>query len=159
MVNPFLRYTWLKKCFDTNLVNLHRQERSNDILSNFLSLNFFTLFFPTMVVSTCVLKYATQWYKKVNLVAKLIRGKSVVSALDILAFTNKKWAKILQKVVHSAFSNAQANAHLSKEECDLLKVVVEVWKGPRLGRIRFTSRSRVTHYTKYRSHVRVSLIK
>jgi ribosomal protein L22 len=34
---------------------------------------------------------------------------------------------------------------------------IDVWGAPKLKRIRFTSRSRISHYAKYRSFVRVVL--
>ena len=43
---------------------------------------------------------------KGRLVADLIRGKKVDQALNILAFTQKKAAVILKKVLESAIANA-----------------------------------------------------
>ena len=46
---------------------------------------------------------------KGRLVADLIRGKKVEQALNILAFTPKKAAVIVKKVLESAVANAEHN--------------------------------------------------
>ena len=47
--------------------------------------------------------------QKGRLVADLIRGKPVESALNTLTFTEKKAADILKKVLESAIANAEHN--------------------------------------------------
>jgi len=56
---------------------------------------------------TATLKYALVSDKKMSLMAKLVQGKKVEDALNTLAVLPKKAAKILYKVVKSAFSNAK----------------------------------------------------
>ena len=56
---------------------------------------------------TATLKYALTSDKKMSLMAKLIKGKNVEDALNTLAVLPKKAAKILFKVVKSAYSNAK----------------------------------------------------
>jgi len=56
---------------------------------------------------TATLKYALTSDKKMSLMAKLIKGKNVEDALNTLAVLQKKAAKILLKVVKSAYSNAK----------------------------------------------------
>jgi large subunit ribosomal protein L22 len=56
---------------------------------------------------TATLKYALVSDKKMSLMAKLIKGKKVEDALDTLNVLPKKAAKILLKVVKSAYSNAK----------------------------------------------------
>ena len=34
---------------------------------------------------------------------------------------------------------------------------IEVWRGPKIKRVRFVSRSRISHYEKYRAYVKVVL--
>ncbi len=103
---------------------------------------------------TATLKYATISDKKMSLIAKLVRGKDVVTALDILKFTQKKWADILYKIVFSAMKNAE---NTWNKASDLYVKTVYVSPGPKIKRIRFTSRSRVSHYNKSRSFVKVIL--
>ncbi|HKL43841.1 MAG TPA: 50S ribosomal protein L22 [Candidatus Absconditabacterales bacterium] len=104
---------------------------------------------------TATLKYAIVSDKKMLLISKLVKGKKVQEALDILEYTPKKSAKILAKVVKSAAANAVTNE--KKSLGDLYIKNIEVGKGPKLKRIRFTSRSRISHYQKYRCYVKVVL--
>ena len=104
---------------------------------------------------TATLKYALSSDKKMQLVAKMIQGKSVDEALKMLKFMPKKAAAILYKVVHSAYSNAVHNEGV--KGVDLYVAQVQVGRGPKLKRYRFASRSRVHGYVKHRSFVRVVL--
>ena len=104
---------------------------------------------------TATLKYAQVSHIKMELMAKMIRGKKVQEALDALQFLPKKSAKALYKVVKSAATNAVTNA--SKDMNSLYIQTIDVGSGPKLKRIRFSSRSRISHYAKYRSFVRVVL--
>ena len=47
--------------------------------------------------------------QKGRLVADLVRGKPVDQALNTLAFSPKKGAKIIRKVLESAIANAEHN--------------------------------------------------
>jgi len=58
-------------------------------------------------------------------------------------------------LIKSATANAVENKGLSID--DLYIERIEVGKGPKIKRIRFTSRSRVSHYEKYRSYVKIVL--
>ena len=104
---------------------------------------------------TATLKYALLSDTKMNLIADLVRNKSVKESFSILEFMPKKWARILYKLIKSAVANAVQNKWLSVD--DLYIERIEVWKGPKIKRIRFTSRSRIGHYEKYRSYVKVIL--
>lgn len=61
--------------------------------------------------------------RKAKLVCDLIRNKPVKQALEILENTNKKAAKYLQKLLHSAISNAINNHALNAENLYVYKVV------------------------------------
>ncbi len=104
---------------------------------------------------TATLKYANSSEKKIELVAKLIRGKKVNDALLILNHTPKKAAKILLKVLKSAIANATNNLGLNEE--DLVVARVDVGRWPKYKRYRFASRARVHPYVKHRAFVRVVL--
>jgi large subunit ribosomal protein L22 len=56
------------------------------------------------------LNYALTSYKKMQLLGKLVGGKQVDDALNILEHTQKSAAKMLWKVVKSAQANATHNA-------------------------------------------------
>ena len=104
---------------------------------------------------TAILKYAIISDKKMTLISKLVKGKKIEEAMDILEYTPKKAAKILAKVVKSAAANAVNNE--KKALSDLYIEAIEIGKWPKLKRIRFTSRSRISHYQKYRCYVKVVL--
>jgi large subunit ribosomal protein L22 len=104
---------------------------------------------------SATLKYALVSHIKMELMAKMVRGKKVQDALDTLQFLPKKSAKDLYKVIKSAANNAVKN--LDKDVNTLYVQTIDVWNAPKLKRIRFTSRSRISHYAKYRSFVRVVL--
>ena len=100
------------------------------------------------------LSYAIVSPIKMELVAKLVRWKSVKDALVFLEFLPKKARRILAKVIASANANAKIG-----EGSDVAAVVstVDVGKWPSIKRMRFTSRARIYGYVKHRSFVRVVL--
>lgn len=104
---------------------------------------------------TATLKYALLSEKKLSLVAKMIRGKSVSEALVFLQYLPKKAAKILWKVVKSASANAHNNLNIDVDS--LYIKTIEVGKGPALKRVRPAGRSRMHGYQKHRSFVQVVL--
>lgn len=61
---------------------------------------------------------------KARLVADLIRSKDVTQALDILALSQKRSAKIFEKLLRSALANAINNHGMSAEGLYLFKIVV-----------------------------------
>ena len=103
---------------------------------------------------TATLKYALLSDTKVQLVAKLVTGKSAKDALDMLEFIPKKAAKVLHKLIVSALANAKNNADVKGE---LFVDQIYVGRGPKIKRHRFASRSKVHAYIKHRSFVRVIL--
>lgn len=104
---------------------------------------------------TATLKNAESSDKKIALVAKMIRGKDVLEARNILRFMPKKAANILLKVVESAAANAENNA--DQKINNLYIQTVEVGKATKLKRMRFVGRSRVHRYTKHRANITVIL--
>ena len=76
--------------------------------------------------------------QKLNLVAQLIRGKKVVSALADLEFSHKRIAKDVRKCLESAIANAENNHDLDVDEL----VVAEAHVGKALVIKRFTPRGR-----------------
>ncbi|MBN2095801.1 50S ribosomal protein L22 [Candidatus Peregrinibacteria bacterium] len=93
--------------------------------------------------------------KKANLVAGLVRGKTVKEALAILKFTPKKGAKILYKVLHSAASNAKNNFKQSMDDLVVSKILVT--KGPTYKRSVPISRGRVHPIRKRTCHITVEV--
>lgn len=63
--------------------------------------------------------------QKLNLVAEMIRGKSVDRALSMLAFSPKRIAEDVKKTLQSAVANAENNHGLDVDDL----VVAEAWVG------------------------------
>ena len=99
---------------------------------------------------SATLKYALLSDKKMN----LIRGKKATEALVDLEFLPKKGARTLHKLIKSAVANASAK-WLPVDQLVIDRI--EVWRWPKIKRVRFTSRSRISHYEKYRCYVKVVL--
>ena len=76
--------------------------------------------------------------QKLNLVAQMIRGKKVETALAELTFSHKRIARDVKKTLESAIANAENNHGL---EPDAL-VVAEAYVGDSLVMKRFLARGR-----------------
>ena len=105
--------------------------------------------------TTATLRYARLSPQKMRLVADQIRGLPVDRALSLLAFSNKKAAMILKKVLESAIANAE---HNDGADIDELKVAaVNVDEGPTQKRLRPRARGRADRIFKRMSHVTVTV--
>lgn len=93
--------------------------------------------------------------KKANLVAGLVRGKSVENALTTLKFTPKKGAKILYKVIKSAAANAENNFKQTPESLFIKEIIVN--EGITYKRSMPCSRGRTHPILKRTSHITVKL--
>src|SRR5262249_49506492 len=76
--------------------------------------------------------------QKLNLVAQLIRGKKVATALADLTFSQKRIAKDVKKCLESAIANAENNHDLDVDEL----IVAEAHVGRALVLKRFHARGR-----------------
>jgi large subunit ribosomal protein L22 len=76
--------------------------------------------------------------QKLNLVAQMIRGKKVASALADLEFSRKRIAKDVRKCLQSAIANAENNHDLDVDDL----VVAQAHVGKALVMKRFNSRGR-----------------
>lgn len=76
--------------------------------------------------------------RKLNLVAQLIRGMQVSDALDTLAFSKKRAAKEVRKLVSSAISNAENNHGLDVDSL----VIAEAFVGKAMMLKRMMPRAR-----------------
>ena len=63
--------------------------------------------------------------QKGRLVADLVRGMPVGRALDTLAFSPKKGAKIIRKVLESAIANAEHNDGADIDELRVKTIYIE----------------------------------
>ena len=101
------------------------------------------------------LKYARISAQKARLVADQIRGQHVERALNDLAFSTKKGAGIVRKVLESAIANA---VHNEGADVDVLRVVeVLVNEGPTMKRIRARAKGRAARICKRTSHISVTV--
>jgi len=93
--------------------------------------------------------------QKARLVADQIRGKGVGEALNLLAFSNKKAAEIMKKVLESAVANAE---HNEGADVDDLKVsTVFVNEGRSLKRIMPRAKGRADRIVKRSCHITVKV--
>jgi large subunit ribosomal protein L22 len=76
--------------------------------------------------------------QKLNLVAQLIRGKKVETALADLQFSTKRIAREVKKCLESAVANAENNHELDVDDL----IVAEAHVGKALVLKRFTPRGR-----------------
>jgi len=89
--------------------------------------------------------------QKGRLVADLVRGMPVGRALDTLAFSPKKGAKIIRKVLESAIANAEYN---DGADIDALKVkTIHVEEGMTLKRFTARAKGRGNRILKPTCHV------
>ena len=89
--------------------------------------------------------------QKGRLVADLIRGKPVDQAMNILAYTPKKGAAIVRKLLESAIANAE---HNDGADIDTLKVkTIHVERGTYAKRFMARAKGRGTRVQKYSCHI------
>ena len=93
--------------------------------------------------------------QKARLVADLVRGKSVESALNTLRFMPKKGARILKKVIESALANASQNDAIDVDTLFVKTIFID--GGPMQKRIRPRAMGRATRILKRTSHITVVL--
>ena len=101
------------------------------------------------------LKRANISAQKVRLVADQIRGMEVEKAEQLLAFSPKKAARLMKKVLLSAVSNAEHNEGADIDELRVSAVFVD--EGPTLKRGRARAKGRGTQILKRTSHITVEL--
>jgi len=93
--------------------------------------------------------------QKGRLVADMIRGQPVDKALDILAFTPKKGAAIIKKVLESAIANAEHNDGADVDALKVKSVLVE--RGTFLKRFQARAKGRGTRVTKQTCHIYITV--
>lgn len=94
-------------------------------------------------------------YKKMRIVADLIRGRRVSEVSNKLKLMPKKSAQIMKKLIDSAVANAESNSSQKKEDLVIDKIVVN--KGTVSRRWRPISRGRAHPYAKQTSVVYLTL--
>ncbi|HEX4325325.1 MAG TPA: 50S ribosomal protein L22 [Burkholderiales bacterium] len=89
--------------------------------------------------------------QKGRLVADQIRGMAVDKALNVLAFSPKKGATIIKKVLESAIANAEHNDGADIDELKVKTIYVE--KGMVLKRFTARAKGRGNRISKQTCHV------
>lgn len=98
-------------------------------------------------------KFARSSAQKTRLVADQVRGLSVEKALNVLAYSPKKAAELVRKVLLSAIANAE---HNEGADIDTLKVkTIFVDEGPSMKRIKPRAKGRADRIVKRTSHITV----
>ncbi len=91
--------------------------------------------------------------QKGRLVADQIRGLSVGKAIQTLAFSPKKAAHLVKKVLESAIANAEHNEGADIDELKVSAIFVD--EGPTYKRMRARAKGRGARILKRRAHITV----
>jgi large subunit ribosomal protein L22 len=93
--------------------------------------------------------------QKVRLVVDLVRGRSVLEALDILKFTPNRAAGPISKVLASAMANAEENFGVSRDDLYVYSIFAD--NAPTRRWRRFGARGRFKPILRRSSHITVIL--
>jgi len=93
--------------------------------------------------------------RKVSIVAKLVRGRTVADALVILEHTPRRAALPVKKAIASAAANATNNHGLDGKSLEI--TTLSVTTGPSLKRFKPASRGRALPFKKKSSHILVEV--
>jgi large subunit ribosomal protein L22 len=91
--------------------------------------------------------------RKLNLVAQLIRGKKVASALSDLEFSQKRISRDVRKCLESAIANAENNHNLDVD--DLVVAHAYVGKSMVMKRMHARGRGRAGRIQKFFSNITI----
>jgi large subunit ribosomal protein L22 len=105
--------------------------------------------------ATAKLRGARISAQKVRLVADQVRGMPVEKAEQLLAFSTKKAAHIVKKVLLSAIANAEHNEGADIDELSVSTIMVD--EGPTLKRGRARAKGRGTRILKRTSHITLTV--
>ena len=105
--------------------------------------------------ATAKLRGARISAQKVRLVADQVRGMTVEKAEQLLAFSTKKAAHIVKKVLLSAIANAEHNNAADIDELSISTIVVD--EGPTMKRGRARAKGRGTRILKRTSHISLTV--
>ncbi|CAN5465218.1 hypothetical protein BH18VER1_BH18VER1_13400 [soil metagenome] len=100
-------------------------------------------------------RYAKMSAFKVREVTRAIQGLPVSAALDLVAFSPKKAAGLINKTLKSAVANAENNANL--KVAGLVVKEATVGEGPTMKRMMTRARGSGSRILKRSSHIRIIL--
>ncbi|MBU2499087.1 MAG: 50S ribosomal protein L22 [Proteobacteria bacterium] len=93
--------------------------------------------------------------RKARLIMDEIRGKKVEDALRLLAFSPKRGAHLLKKLINSAVANAGANSEIDVDNLFVKRIFAN--EGPTMKRFMPRAMGRATTIRKRTSHLTVIL--
>lgn len=93
--------------------------------------------------------------QKARLVANLIRGESVQSALQVLEFSPKKGAALVKKVLGAAVASAENDFGLDVDDLVVDSICVD--EGPTLKRIKPRAKGRADRILKRTCHIALTV--
>lgn len=100
-------------------------------------------------------RYIPHSAQKVRLVVDLIRGRSVIDALNVLKFTPKAAADPVAKVLSSAMANAEENFGASRDDLYIHRIFAD--EAPTRKWRRFGARGHFKPWLRRSSHITVIL--
>ena len=93
--------------------------------------------------------------QKARLVADQVRGLKVDRALNVLAFSPKKAARIVKKVLESAIANAENNEGADVDELKVSTIFVD--EGLVMKRIKPRAKGRADRISKQTCHITIKV--
>ena len=99
-----------------------------------------------------IARYVRVSPRKARMVVDLIRGKEIVRAREILQFSDRNVAEVVEKVLNSAVANATRDG--VREESLIVKATYAD-DGPTLKRIRARAKGSASRIMKRTSHITV----
>lgn len=108
-----------------------------------------------MTASTAKLRYVRISPRKMRVIANMVRGQKVSSAINALRFVNKSGSREFFKLLVSAVANAEDRGAGDVDGLIVSRVMVD--EGPTLKRWRPRAQGRATRINKKTSHVVVEL--
>lgn len=93
--------------------------------------------------------------QKARLVADQIRGQKIDQALNILAFSEKKAAHLVKKVLESAIANAEHNEGADVDDLRVSEIFVD--EGMTMKRIQPRAKGRADRIMKRTCHITVKV--
>ena len=103
--------------------------------------------------ASATLRFVRLSPQKARLVADQVRGLPVEEAVQLLAFSKKKAAATIKKVLDSAVANAEHNLALDADDLFVAEAYAD--EGPTLKRWRPRARGRATRIRKRTSHITI----
>jgi large subunit ribosomal protein L22 len=98
--------------------------------------------------------------QKAKLVLDLIKGQRVEAAINTVAFTNKRIAPVVEKVLRSAVQNAKYLSDERNLDIDVDNLIVKTAvanEGPRMKRIRPAPMGRAFRYQRRIAHIIITV--